>query len=344
MTAAWQDAFGPVQAGVTCGGAQHTVRWQGGRLLASDHPDAEGELVMAALGGETSRCLELVEAWGAHDDDLDVLALGPRSAADEVTVSMPPEEEDEQAVLGYGGRGWYGYAPLTGRSHVPGGFAVALRARRRAQVMRLMRRRQHLRAHVIGSRPMIRGGAHSHGAFVSTSSMVWGVRGRPAGRSEDPADARAAGLVMVLALGTPFQLRLTAAVAAAWSADAPGHDRAAAGPALTAALTGRLAPVAQDWLGIDPGRVEARLHDGEGWGELAAPGAGDQRGLTAALPAGWLASVWAPGLALVGGHLVVAVREAAWPRAQVLAVPEPGASPAVLSVRHDAGRWHVTAD
>ena len=56
---------------------------------------------MAALGGETSRCLELVQAWGAHADDLDVLALGPRSAADEVTVRHAVGDDDEQAVLGY---------------------------------------------------------------------------------------------------------------------------------------------------------------------------------------------------------------------------------------------------
>jgi hypothetical protein len=341
MSAAWQDAFGPVQTSVTCGGAQHTVRWDAGRLLAPDHPDAEGELVMAALGGETSRCLELVEAWGAHADDLDVLALGPRSAADEVTVRMPPEDEDdEQTMLSYG---WYGYAPLTRQFHAPGGIAATLRARRRIPALRQLRRRALLRAHLVGSRPMIRPGARS-GGFVSTSGIARHGLGGRRGQQEDPAEARAAGLMLLLALGTPVQLRLTAAVAAAWSADAPGRDRAAAGPALTAALTGRLAPVAQAWLGIDPGRVEARLHDGEGWGRFTTSGTGDQRRLTAALPAGWLASVWAPGLALTGGHLVVAVREAAWPRAQVLAVPEPGAEPKVLTVRQEAGRWQVAAD
>jgi len=343
MSATWQDAFGPVQASVTCGGARHTVRWDGGRLEAADHPDAEGELVMAALGGETSRCLELAEAWGAHGDDLDVLALGPRSAADEVTVRMPPEDDDDEAMAGILSHGWYAYAPLTRQAGAPSVFAASLRARRRRQAL-VLRRRALLRAHMVGSRPMMRHGGHGGMSYVSTSRVVCHGSGGISGQQEDPAEARAAGLMLLLALGTPFQLRLTAAVAAAWSADAPGRDRAAAGPALTAALTGRLAPVAQEWLGVDPRQVEARLHEGDGWGELTTSGTGDRRRLTAALPAGWLASVWAPGLALADGHLVVAVRDAAWPRAQVLAVPEPGAEPKLLSVRHDAGRWRVAAD
>jgi hypothetical protein len=47
---------------------------------------------------------------------------------------------------------------------------------------------------------------------------------------------------------------------------------------------------------------------------------------------GWLASVWACGLALVSDHLVVAVEEAGWPRARVLALREPGAPLVVLDV------------
>jgi hypothetical protein len=47
---------------------------------------------------------------------------------------------------------------------------------------------------------------------------------------------------------------------------------------------------------------------------------------------GWLASVWACGLALVGDHLVVAVEEPGWPRARVLALREPGAPPVSLDV------------
>ena len=71
------------------------------------------------------------------------------------------------------------------------------------------------------------------------------------------------------------------------------------------------------------------MHDGAGWGELAATRrAGDQPGLTAALTPDWLARVWAPGLAVVAGRLVVAVPEAQWPRARVLTLTAPGTEPA----------------
>jgi hypothetical protein len=56
------------------------------------------------------------------------------------------------------------------------------------------------------------------------------------------------------------------------------------------------------------------------------------------LPVSWLASVWACGLAVVDGHLVVAVEEPGWPRARVLALAEPSADPVSLVVTGtDAG-------
>jgi hypothetical protein len=129
-------------------------------------------------------------------------------------------------------------------------------------------------------------------------------------------------------------------VAAAWTdGGSRASDRDTARPALIAALAGRLAPAAQAWLGVDPGRVDVSLHEGEGWGRLARSGTGRERGLSAALPVGWLASVWAAGLAVTAGHLVVAVTAAAWPDATVLAVPEPGADPVILKVRAEDGSW-----
>ena len=63
---------------------RHTVRWEAGSLRLPSHPDAEGELVLAALGGEKARCVEVAEAWARHTDDLSVLAIGPRGPADEI--------------------------------------------------------------------------------------------------------------------------------------------------------------------------------------------------------------------------------------------------------------------
>lgn len=71
----------------------HPVRWEDGAFSLPAHPDAEGELVLAALGGEKAGCVELAEAWGRHADDLGILAVGPRSAADTITVTWQDVEE-----------------------------------------------------------------------------------------------------------------------------------------------------------------------------------------------------------------------------------------------------------
>jgi hypothetical protein len=150
------------------------------------------------------------------------------------------------------------------------------------------------------------------------------------------ATQRREELLSLLGLGPEFQMRLSATVAAAWAdGGRRAGERDAARPALIAALAGRLAPAAQAWLGIDPGQVDVSLHEDAGWGRLAA--SGDR--LDAALPVGWLASVWAPGLPVIAGHLVVTVTEAAWPDATVLGVPEPGAEPVILKVRATGGGW-----
>ncbi|MBO0806186.1 MAG: hypothetical protein J2P25_24325 [Nocardiopsaceae bacterium] len=145
-------------------------------------------------------------------------------------------------------------------------------------------------------------------------------------------------LLELLALGPELQFRLSGAVAAAWAGDERAGERAERGPEVTAALTGRFAPVAAEWLGIDPDAVTIAPHEGPGWGTLSVTG------LTGTLPFGWLADVWACGLAVVDGHLVVAVTEPGYPRARVLALPGPGADPVPLEVEAAPApflpRWH----
>ena len=151
-------------------------------------------------------------------------------------------------------------------------------------------------------------------------------------------------LIRLLALGVPFQFRFSAAVAHAWSADGEQAGRAEqARPALTAALAGRLAPAAAHWLGIDPAEVDATIHEGAGWGELALTKTAGNSRLTARLPVGWLASVWAPGFAVVDSHLVVAVLQADWPQASVLALRSPRQDPVELIIRQDKEHWSVTS-
>lgn len=351
MTGPWWAAFGPAETKVTCDGHQHLIRWADGRLTAASHPDAEGELVMGALGGDTPRCVQIVQAWGARADDLDVLAIGPRTAADQVTAIMPGEEisplQGMAAFRFFSRSGGPPPWPTNRRTDL---FSSVLTARRRStaawgNALPAPSRRP-------GSRPMIL--ASGSAAYTSHLQIVSSHGrhsvGRGQGRGQNPAAERARARVgelrMLFALGPEFQWRLAGAVAAAWAAGRSGSALAAARPALTAALAGRLAPVALAWLGTDAGRVEVTLHDGPGWGQLSAtaappsdPGRPGPPGLAAALTPDWLARVWAPGLALVAGRLIVAVPEAEWPRARVLALAGPGAEPTAMDVRWEAGQW-----
>jgi hypothetical protein len=148
------------------------------------------------------------------------------------------------------------------------------------------------------------------------------------------ARQRRTDLLSLLALGPAFQVRLAGQVVAAHAGllDEPDEQGRSRRPALTAALEGRLALVAERWIGIDPDYVKASLHAGPGWGSAELTGRGEQRRLQVSLPADWVARVWACGLALVGRHLVVAVDRAGWPDARVLALPAPGAEPVLLDV------------
>ena len=156
----------------------------------------------------------------------------------------------------------------------------------------------------------------------------------------EQARRRRTDMLSLLALGYGFQVRLIGQVAAA-HADRPGER---VRPALVAAIAGRLAPVAEEWLGIDPDQVAVSLHSGPGWGSAELTGRGAERRLRVSLPAGWLASVWACGLALVGRHLVVAVEQAGWPDALVLGLPAPGAEPVPLDVHGSVGARGSPAD
>lgn len=291
----WWEACAPVSAKVSCGSAKHQLRWQAGELIAADHEDAESELVLAALGGDEPECVRLVRAWGSHSDDLDVFAIGPRTARDKVPGPEP------------------GTRVLSSNSGL-----VSSGGRR------------------VASHPMIQaGGSSSFLTYSSTVAVTY--RRTPGGgrRSSDPAVARRAELIDLFELGPAFQRRLTATVAASWAARPSAQHR----PALTAAIAGRLAPEAAAWLKIDPDQVHVTSPEGDGWGELTMT-SGD---LSAALPVGWLASVWAPGLAVVGGRLVVQVTGGSWPVLQVRSVSQPGREPEPGTVTRRRRGWTVAA-
>ncbi|HYB46958.1 MAG TPA: hypothetical protein VED20_06295 [Streptosporangiaceae bacterium] len=294
----WSDCLPSCETQVPCGQGTHAVRWEAGSLRLTEHPDAEGELVLAALGGEKAGCVELAEAWGRHTDDLSVLAIGPRGPADQIAVSW----EDVAAAA---------QAPQVARGVLygagPGGPPQ--------------------------TGPMRIAQVHSRGTRVA-------ARRRQAQEDREQVWRRRNDMLSLLALGYGFQVRLIGQVAAA-HADRPD---ARVRPALVAAIAGRLAPVAEEWLGIDPDQVVASLHHGPGWGSVELTGRGEERRLRVAFPAGWLASVWACGLALADRYLVVAVQRPGWPDARVLGLRAPGAEPVPLDVHASAGTRGGPAD
>jgi len=272
---AWFDCLPRCEAYLPCGAGRHIVRWEAGELRLLSHPDPEAELVLAALGGEKARCVEVAQAWERHAEDLSVLAIGPRGPADEIAVSW----DDVDAAVP---ASQFGPRPGPGRMMPP----VPARHQQVMQDREQAARRRH-------------------------------------------------DMLSLFALGYGFQVRLIGQVAEA-SCGRPQEVSEKIRPSLVAAVTARLAPVAEQWLGIDPGQVVVTLHRGPGWGSAELTGRGEERRLQVSLPTDWLARVWAAGLALTGRHLVVAVTQAGWPDARVLALRAPGAEPVPLDVHATA--------
>jgi hypothetical protein len=227
---------------VPCGQGGHIVRWEAGTLRLPSHPDAEAELVLAALGGEKARCVELAEAWGRHVEDLSVLAIGPRGPADEIAVSWDDVDAAAQASRA-GPSGPFGPPRSMPRGLASRSIPTAARAQARYQ---------------------------------------------QGTQEQERAARRRNDMLSLLALGYGFQVRLIGQVAQA-HADRPDEAMETVRPPLVAAIAARLAPVAEEWLGIDPDQVVVSLHRGPGWGSVELTGRGEQRRLRASLPADWLA-------------------------------------------------------
>ena len=306
---AWFGCLPGCEARVPCGQGTHAVRWEAGSLWLPEHPDAEAEAVLAALGGEKARCIEVAQAWARHADDLSVLAIGPRGPADDIVIGWDDVAAAQQGAAG--------------------GFVFTGSAVGRPVGVRPTAGRPAAGLHP----PVPAAGLHP--------SVPAGVQRRRL-RAQEELELirrRRTDMLSLLALGYGFQVRLAGHVAAAHADAGAGSGQAAEGrarPALVAAMTGRLGPVAEQWLGIDPDQVVVSLHAGPGWGSVELTGRGEQRRLLVALPPRWLARVWAAGLTLVDRHLVVAVSRAGWPDARVLGLRAPGAEPEPLEV-HDGG-------
>lgn len=295
----WFDALPPADTTVPCGNGLHTVRWEAGQLTLTAHPDAEAELVLGALGGDKPGCVRLAQTWARHAGDLMVLTSGPRCDADRVRVDWA-EVDQLRAQLP---PGLAQLIPGTGAGQPPPGTPAT------------------------GQTPGRIHGSHiGHGATIQVSPRLPGP-GMPGMEDVLRRQIQQIELLELLALGREFQFRLAGTVIAAWAGPDRRDDRARRRPELSGVLTGRFAPAAQEWLGIDPDMVTVTAHEGPGWGDLRVTGTGRGRRLTASLPLSWLAEVWTCGLAVVGGHLVVAVEEPGYPVAGVLGLPAPDAEP-----------------
>jgi len=316
----WYLSLPPAEAAVRCGGGTHRVRWVAGKFEIPAHPDPEAELVLATLGGDKPRCVEAAETWARHAGDLDVLMSGPRTVTDSITLDWDDAEQYRASWLGLppgfmGGGGRAGGSGPRGSARPAGPAALA--------------------GSGTTSRPLP-GPAGSAGIARARPGKLGGPLPEDLLRR---VQARIE-VLQLMALGPAFQFRLAGAVTAAWAAAGRSAERARRQPELTAALTGRAGPAVAEWLGISPDAVivtpmEPRTRPAAAppsWGSLDVLGRGHERLVRGSLPVGWLASVWACGLALVSGQLVVAVPEPGWPRARVLALPEPGAEPVSLDV------------
>ena len=214
----WFSCLPGCETEVPCGTGRHTVCWEAGSLRLPSHADAEGELVLAALGGEKARCVEVAEAWARHADDLSVLAIGPRDPGDEIAVSWDDVAAAAQANLG----------PRP--ASLPG----------------------------LGGQPRPRPLASLPGPTMARVA----ARHRQMQEEALAAQRRRNDILSLLALGYGFQVRLIGQVAAVHASRDGG---AQVRPALVAAIAGRLAPVAEEWLGIDPDQVVVSLHHGSGF-------------------------------------------------------------------------------
>jgi hypothetical protein len=333
----WYLSLPPAEAQVACGTQTHAVRWESGQIALPAHPDAEAELVLAALGGDKPRCVEVAETWAGHASDLDVLMTCPRSRADQVRVSWDDAEEHQTS--------WFGLAP-----GLPGSFP-GVRRSRSAQAGPAARLGQLVPGHNLPADLLRR--------VQARIDMLHLLSLGPAFQFRLAGTVAAAWATPRPAAGNQASAGREDSASqednASQEDSASGEDQPNRRPELTAALTGRLAPAVAEWLGISPDSVTAiplgapsssdpssqrreapralpTPPPPSSWGSLEITGSGADRRVRAALRIGWLASVWACGLPLVDGHLVVAVEEPGWPRARVIALPGPGEAPVSMEV------------
>jgi hypothetical protein len=282
----------PAEAQVSCGGREHRLRWAAGELLALDHSDAEGERILSVLGGQHCPCLDAMDAWASHADDLRVLVLASRGPVDPVPVPIMD--------------------PVPGRRLVSSGGGV-LRARGG-----------------FGGPPAYRGGPVHRGGPASRDpeeglAALLGLGGPMQDRLT--ATVVAAWRERLRASAAGGAGRAAEGAAEGDEGDAEGAA-AVAGvrPALHAALYGRVTAALRAWTGRPDLRVGLTMIS-----EAQRPAlTSDADGIAVELPLGWLIDVWAKGLCTFWGRfcLAAAPAEAGWAEAGwVLSTVSPDLGP-----------------
>jgi len=206
----WWLGLPPAQATVDCAGHEHRLRWETGELHALDHDDAASERTLAALGGERCTCVDMLDAWERHRDDLRVFVLASRGPTDPV-VTMPDERTAQLGVV----------RPQA----VAARSAIVSRARRR-----------HMAA------------VSTMGPAVARQSG-WTAYG-PSGRASNSAEADTELCALLgLGGGVPERLVATVAARWRERLGQPDPTLAQARPQLRAALHGRVFAALRTWLG-----------------------------------------------------------------------------------------------
>jgi len=118
---AWWRGLPPARTTLACGDHVHRLRWEAGALHAVDHPEAEDERTLAALGGERVACIDVLDAWACHAEDLRALVLASRGPSDRFAVPAEPSMIPSAGLRAAGAvvarrmamqrRGWSAYAP-----------------------------------------------------------------------------------------------------------------------------------------------------------------------------------------------------------------------------------------
>ena len=209
MNPGWLDEFPVALARIECSGERHTIRWEGGELLAPDHADPEGERALVALGGARSTCIDVLGAWSRQKESAGVLSALSRGSHDPIGTAAVGLHNVQAPMPAMGHR----------NQMVPG---------------------RRFRGSGSGSWVSIVGNA---GPGMSAGSA--GASVRPGG---DTASTNEEDMALLAGLGHELTLRLVATVTVVLLERLKTSQGHGVRPALEASLFGRVVSTLRSWL------------------------------------------------------------------------------------------------